>query len=52
MAVTSLGFVPNQHDFVLFVSNIQVHARRILLSLYVNNMIIIGDDYDGIECFK
>ena len=48
--ITSLGFIPSQHDSALFVKH--TSTGRILLSLYVDDMIITDDDYDGIESLK
>jgi len=46
--IFSLGFFTSHHDSALFVK--KTNAKRIFLSLYVNNMIITGDD--GIASLK
>ena len=42
--ISSLGFVSSSHNFTLFVKCTNVY--RVILSLYVDDMIIIGDDTD------
>nr|GEV38853.1 hypothetical protein [Tanacetum cinerariifolium] len=47
---TSLRFVSSHHDSALFVK--QSSVGHILLSLYVDGMILTGDYYVGIESMK
>lgn len=47
---TLMSFIPSHHDSALFVKRTSVGC--ILLSLYIDNMIIIGDDCVVIEYLK
>eukprot|EP00257_Ricinus_communis_P020224 XP_015579409.1 uncharacterized protein LOC107261852 [Ricinus communis] len=48
--ITSLSFHPSNYDSALFIKS--TSASQILLSLYVDDMIIIGDDVVGISMLK
>jgi len=42
IVISSFGFVSNSHDSALFIKC--TDAGRIIMSLYVDDMIITGDD--------
>ena len=48
--IVSFGFVASHHDSTLFVK--KTNAGSIFLSLYVDDMIITGDDFDGIASLE
>jgi len=48
--IVSLGFIVSHYDFALFVR--KTNARHIFLSLCIDDMIITGDDFDGIASLK
>lgn len=47
MMIISLSFLHSNNDLVFFIRCMS--ACDILISLYVNDMIIIGDEYGGLS---
>jgi len=50
VVIFSLGFVSNSHDFAFFIKYTDIDC--IIMSLYIDDIIIIGEDIDGISVLK
>jgi hypothetical protein len=48
--ILSFGFVSSSHDSAFFIKCTNI--GHIIMSLYIDDMIIIGDDNDGILVLK
>ena len=50
IVILSFGFVSSSHDSAFFIKCTNI--GHIIMSLYIDDMIIIGDDNDGILVLK